>query len=348
MRILNIAAATLLAATAFTTVAQARDEIRIVGSSTVYPFTTAVAENFGKKTGMKTPVVESTGTGGGMKLFCAGIGDANPDFTNASRQIKKSEFDDCAKNGVTDIVEVKVGFDGLSFAQSKNAPDVAFTKQQLFLALAKEVPGKDGKLVANPYKMWNEIDPALPATKIEVLGPPTTSGTRDSFAELVLEKGAESIESLAAMKKADAKAFEGVWKSVREDGAYVEAGENDNLIVQKLQANKDAFGIFGYSFLEENASTIKGASVEGSVPTYETIASGDYKVSRPLYIYAKKQNAGTTKGMAEFLAEYVSKEALGADGYLADKGLVTLPDDQAAVSAAVVKDMTVMKADGLK
>ena len=348
MRVLNIAAATLLAATAFTTVAQARDEIRIVGSSTVYPFTTAVAENFGKKSGMKTPVVESTGTGGGMKLFCAGIGDANPDFTNASRQIKKSEFDDCAKNGVTDIVEVKVGFDGLSIAQSKDAPDVAFTKQQLFLALAKEVPGKDGKLIANPYNMWNEIDPALPATKIEVLGPPTTSGTRDSFAELVLEKGAESIETLAALKKSDAKAFEGVWKSVREDGAYVEAGENDNLIVQKLQANKDAFGIFGYSFLEENASTIKGASVEGSVPTYETIASGDYKVSRPLYIYAKKQNVATTKGIAEFLAEYVSKEALSEDGYLADKGLVTLPEDQAAVSEATVKDMIVMKADGLK
>jgi phosphate transport system substrate-binding protein len=348
MRILNIAAATLLAATAFTTVAQARDEIRIVGSSTVYPFTTAVAENFGKKTGMKTPVVESTGTGGGMKLFCAGLGDANPDFTNASRQIKKSEFDDCAKNGVTEIVEVKVGFDGLSIAQSKDAADVAFTKQQLFLALAKEVPGKDGKLIANPYKMWNEIDPALPATKIEVLGPPTTSGTRDSFAELVLKEGAKKFETIAALEKSDAKAFDAIWKAVREDGAYVEAGENDNLIVQKLQANKDAFGIFGYSFLEENASTIKGASVEGSVPTYETIASGDYKVSRPLFIYAKKQNMETTKGMAEFLAEYVSKEALGADGYLADKGLVTLPDDQAAASAATVKDMTVMKADGLK
>jgi phosphate transport system substrate-binding protein len=344
MRILNIAAASLLAATAFSSGAFARDQIRIVGSSTVYPFTTAVAEAFGKASG-KTPVVESTGTGGGMKLFCAGVGEDKPDFTNASRKIKKSEFEDCVKNGVTDIVEVKVGYDGLTIAQSKDAPDVAFTKTQIFLALAKEIPGVDGKLVANPYKMWNEIDPALPATKIEVLGPPPTSGTRDSFAELVMDKGAEGIESLAALKKADAKAFEKVWKSIREDGAYVEAGENDNLIVQKLQANKDAFGIFGYSFMEENAATIKGASVEGAVPTYETIASGDYKVSRPLFIYAKKQHVGVIPGMAEFLAEYTSDAALGEDGYLAAKGLVTLPEDQAKATKEAVASMAVLKAD---
>ncbi len=344
MRVLNIVAAALLAATAFSTSALARDQIRIVGSSTVYPFTTAVAEAFGKASG-KTPVVESTGTGGGMKLFCAGVGEDKPDFTNASRKIKKSEFEDCVKNGVTDIVEVKVGYDGLTIAQSKDAPDVAFTKKQIFLALAKEIPGADGKLVANPYKMWNEIDPALPATKIEVLGPPPTSGTRDSFAELVMDKGAEGIESLAALKKSDAKAFEKVWKSIREDGAYVEAGENDNLIVQKLQANKDAFGIFGYSFMEENAATIKGASVEGAVPTYETIASGDYKVSRPLFIYAKKQHVGVIPGMAEFLAEYTSDAALGEDGYLAAKGLVTLPEDQAKATKEAVASMAVLKAD---
>ena len=347
MKILNLAAATLLAATAFATVAHARDEIRIVGSSTVYPFTTAVAEAFGKASG-KTPVVESTGTGGGMKLFCAGVGEANPDFTNASRAIKKSEFEECVKNGVTDIVEVKVGFDGLTIAQSKEAPDVALTKTQIFLALAKEIPGADGKLVANPYKMWNEIDPALPATKIEVLGPPPTSGTRDSFAELVMEKGAEGIESLAALKKEDAKAFEKVWKSIREDGAYVEAGENDNLIVQKLQANKDAFGVFGFSFLEENAATIKGASVEGVVPTYESIAAGEYKVARPLFIYAKKQHVGVIPGMAEFLAEYTSDAALGEDGYLGAKGLVTLPEDQLKATKEAVASMTVLKADGLK
>ncbi len=347
MRVLNIAAATLLAATAFATVAQARDEIRIVGSSTVYPFTTAVAEAFGKASG-KTPVVESTGTGGGMKLFCAGVGEAHPDFTNASRAMKKSEFEDCVKNGVAEVVEVKVGFDGLTLAQSKEAADIVLTKNQIFLALAKEIPGADGKLVANPNKMWSDIDPSLPATKIEVLGPPPTSGTRDSFVELVMEKGAEKIESLAAMKKADAKAFEKVWKSIREDGAYVEAGENDNLIVQKLQANKDAFGIFGFSFLEENAATIKGASIDGAVPSYETVASGDYKVSRPLFVYAKKAHVGVIPGMAEFLAEYTSDAALGEDGYLAAKGLITLPADQLKATKDAVAAMTPLAADALK
>ena len=263
-------AASLLALTAG--VAEARDQIRIVGSSTVYPFTTAVAEQFGKTAGMKTPVVESTGTGGGMKLFCAGVGADHPDFTNASRQIKKSEFEDCAKNGVTDIVEIKVGFDGLTVANSKAGPDLTFTKQQIFLALAKEVPDKDGKLVANPYKNWNDIDPSLPDEKIEVLGPPPTSGTRNSFVELVMEPGAAKIDSLKALKKSDAKAFEKVWKSIREDGAYIDAGENDNLIVQKLEANPAAVGIFGYSFLEENPNKIKGATIDGVAPSYETIA----------------------------------------------------------------------------
>ncbi len=323
----------------------ARDQIRIVGSSTVYPFTTAVAEAFGKSSGMKTPVVESTGTGGGFKLFCEGAGEDTPDFTNASRPIKKSEFEACQKNGVTDIVEVKVGFDGLTVATAAGAPDVALTKQQLFMALAKQVPDKEGKLVDNPYKMWNEIDPSLPATKIEVLGPPPTSGTRDSFAELVLEKGADTFESLAALKKSDAKAFETVWKSIRTDGAYVEAGENDNLIVQKLEANPDAFGIFGFSFLEENEGKIKAVKVEGQVPTFETIASGDYKVARPLFVYVKKQHVGEVPGMAEFLAEYTSAKAMGDEGYLADKGLIPLPAEEAATSANTVKDLTALTAD---
>jgi phosphate transport system substrate-binding protein len=349
MKLLKITLAGLLAATAFgATAYAARDQIRIVGSSTVYPFTTAVAEEFGKASGMKTPVVESTGTGGGMKLFCAGAGEDTPDFTNASRQIKKSEFEDCAKNGVTDIVEIKVGFDGLSLAHSKDSAEFALTKQQVFQALAKEVPGADGKLVANPYKTWADIDPSLPATKIEVLGPPPTSGTRDSFAELVMEKGAEKFETLAAMKKDDAKAFEKVWKSIREDGAYVEAGENDNLIVQKLEANKDAVGIFGFSFLEENASMIKGLTMDGVAPTYETIASGEYKVSRPLYVYAKKAHVGVIPGMAEFVAEYVSDKAIGEDGYLADKGLITLPGEDAKMSAAAAVAMEVLKGDALK
>ena len=323
----------------------ARDQIRIVGSSTVYPFTTAVAEAFGKAAGMKTPVVESTGTGGGFKLFCEGVGENFPDFTNASRAIKKSEFETCAKNGVTDIVEIKVGFDGLTIASAASAPDVNFTKQQIFMALAKQVPDKDGKLVDNPYKMWNEIDPSLPAQKIEVLGPPPTSGTRDSFAELVLEKGAEAFDSLKAMKKEDAKAFEGVWKTIRTDGAYVEAGENDNLIVQKLQANPNAFGVFGFSFLEENEGKIKGARIEGVAPSFETVSDASYKVARPLFIYAKKQHVGAVPGMAEFVAEYTSGKAMGDEGYLADKGLIPLPADQAGAAADVAKNLTTLTAD---
>ncbi len=336
---------TLSALTIAATPALARDQIRIVGSSTVYPFTTAVAENFGKASGMKTPVVESTGTGGGFKLFCAGVGEDTPDFTNASRAIKKSEFETCVKNGVTDIVEIKVGFDGLTVANAATGPDASFTKQQIFMALAKQVPDKDGKLIDNPYTMWNEIDAALPAEKIEVLGPPPTSGTRDSFAELVMEKGAEKFESLAALKKSDAKAFEAVWKTMRTDGGYVEAGENDNLIVQKLEANPKACGVFGFSFLEENQGKIKGAKVEGELPTFETVSSGAYKVARPLFIYVKKQHVGTVPGMAEFIAEYTSTKALGEDGYLADKGLIPLPGADVEASAATAKDLVALTPD---
>jgi phosphate transport system substrate-binding protein len=341
--LLTVAALTIAA-----TPALARDQIRIVGSSTVYPFTTAVAENFGKATGMKTPVVESTGTGGGFKLFCAGVGEDHPDFTNASRAIKKSEFETCQKNGVTEIVEIKVGFDGLTVANAAAGPEASFTKQQIFLALAKQVPDKDGKLIDNPFTMWNEIDPSLPAEQIEVLGPPPTSGTRDSFAELVMEKGAESIESMAALKKADAKAFEAMWKTMRTDGKYVEAGENDNLIVQKLEANPKAFGVFGFSFLEANEGKIKGAKIEGEVPSFESVSSGTYKVARPLFVYVKKQHLGTIPGMAEFVAEYTSSKALGEDGYLADKGLIPLPSDQVESSAAAAKDMVILTADKLK
>ncbi len=341
----------LLAASALVLIAApgiARDQIRIVGSSTVYPFTTAVAEAFGKSSGMKTPVVESTGTGGGMKLFCAGVGEDTPDFTNASRQIKKAEFEDCAKNGVNDIVEIKVGYDGLSLAQSKTAKDMMLTKQQVFRALAKDIPGPDGKMIANPNKMWSDVDPSLPATKIEVLGPPPTSGTRDSFAELVMEVGAASLDPLKQLKKDDTKAFDKVWKAMREDGAFVEAGENDNLIVQKLQANPDAVGIFGFSFLEENESTLKGIEVDGVAPSYEAIAGGEYKVARPLFVYAKKQHVGQVPGMAEFVAEYVSDKAIGEDGYLAAKGLVALPGDEAEKSRAMALAMEPMKPDALK
>ena len=317
--------------------AQSRDQIRIVGSSTVYPFTTAAAEQFGKGGQFKTPVVESTGTGGGLKLFCAGVGAGHPDAANASRAIKKSEFDDCAKNGVTDIIELKIGFDGIVIANSKKGPDFAVTREQLFRALAKEVPGADGKPVANTAKTWSDIDPSLPAEKIEVLGPPPTSGTRDAFLELVMEKGAEKIASLAALKKSDSKAFDKVWKTLREDGAYIDAGENDNLIVQKLEANPKAVGIFGYSFLEENASQIKGASIEGKAPTFEGIADGSYKVSRPLFVYFKKQHIGVIPGLKEFLAEYASDKAMGEEGYLGEKGLVPLPKEVAKSSEDAAK-----------
>jgi phosphate transport system substrate-binding protein len=340
---LALAAAGILTAST----AEARDQIRIVGSSTVYPFTTAVAEQFGKTSKLKTPVVESTGTGGGMKLFCAGIGVEHPDATNASRRIKKSEFEQCQKAGVKDIVEITVGYDGISLAQSKEGPAIKITLAQLFLAIAKEVPGPDGKLVANPNKVWSDIDKSLPNIKIEVLGPPPTSGTRDAMHELLLEPGAEQIPALVALKKADAKAFEKAWKSIREDGAYVEAGENDNVIVQKLVANKNAFGIFGYSFLEENAAKLRGVPLNGVEPTYDNIASGKYKGSRLLYVYVKKQHVGTVPGLDKFVAEYVSAKAIGEDGYLAKKGLVPLPKAEADTVRKSVIDLKPMTADPL-
>ena len=305
--------------------AEARDQIRVVGSSTVYPFTTAVAEQFGKTSGMKTPVVESTGTGGGMKLFCAGVGESHPDVTNASRRMKKGEFEQCQKNGVKDIVELNIGFDGLTVAQSKAGTPIKLTLPQLLLAVAKEVPGPDGKLIANPNKNWSDIDKSLPNVKIEILGPPPTSGTRDSFHELLLEKGAEQIPALAALKKSDSKAFDKVWKTLREDGVYVEAGENDNVIVAKLEANKNAFGVFGYSFLEENSAKLRGVPLNGVAPEFENITSGKYPGARRMYVYIKKQHVGAVPGIDKFAAEYVSVKALGEDGYLAKKGLVTLP-----------------------
>jgi phosphate transport system substrate-binding protein len=349
MKIATIAGACALATTGLLSAgsAEARDQIRIVGSSTVYPFTTTVAEQFGKASGMKTPVVESTGTGGGMKLFCAGVGVNHPDATNASRRMKKNEFADCQKNGVKDIVEINIGFDGLTVAQSKQGAPIKLTLAQLFLALAKEVPGPDGKLIANPYKTWSDIDKSLPGIKIEVLGPPPTSGTRDSLHELFMEKGAEQIPALAALKKSDVKAFDKAWKTLREDGAYVEAGENDNVIVQKLEANKNAFGIFGYSFLEENTAKLRGVALDGVVPEFENITSGKYKGARRMYVYIKKQHVGVVPGIDKFAAEYVSNKAIGEDGYLAKKGLVTLPKKEVEAVRKDVTGMVPMKADPL-
>jgi phosphate transport system substrate-binding protein len=338
-----VAVATAAGSIGLSSGALARDQIRIVGSSTVYPFTTAVAEQFGKSGAGKTPVVESTGTGGGMKLFCAGVGEGHPDLTNASRAMKKSEFEECQKNGVKDIVEIKVGIDGLTIAHSKAGPPIKLTMEQVFLALAAQVPDKDGKLVDNPHKNWSDIDPSLPKTKIEVLGPPPTSGTRDSFHELFMEVGAKKVEGLKELQK-DAKAFEKVWKSIRKDGAFVEAGENDNVIVQKLEANKNAYGIFGYSFLEENTAKLKGVPIDGVEPAYDSISSGKYKGARPLFVYVKKQHVGLVPGIDKFVAEYTSSKALSKDGYLARKGLVSLPKADLDKVMADGKSMKVLAA----
>ena len=301
--------------------AEARDQIRIVGSSTVFPFSTAVAEQFGKTTDFKTPVVESTGSGGGMKLFCSGVGLEHPDITNASRRIKSSEFENCAANGIG-ITEVKVGFDGIVLAHSKNGPEINLTKEQIFLALAKDVP-VDGKLVANPYTRWSQIDASLPDVEIEVLGPPPTSGTRDAFVELAMEEGAESFDEIKALDK---DGFKAVAHTMREDGAFIEAGENDNLIVQKLEANPNALGIFGFSFLDQNTDKLIGAEIGGVAPEFENIASGDYGISRSLYFYVKQQHVGVVPGIAEFVAEFTDENAWGPDGYLVDKGLIPLPE----------------------
>jgi phosphate transport system substrate-binding protein len=292
----------------------------------VFPFTTAVAEKLGQGGQFKTPVVESTGTGGGMKLFCSGVGENTPDFTNASRAIKDSELEGCKAAGVTPV-EIQVGFDGIVFANSKAGAAVDLTKDQIFKALAKNV-AVDGKVVANPYVNWSDVDASLPATKIEVLGPPPTSGTRDAFVELVMLEACQD-EVKAANEKGCGE--------VREDGAFIEAGENDNLIVQKLEANANAFGVFGFSFLDQNADKLQGHKIDGVEPTFENIASGDYGVSRSLFIYAKKEHVGVIPGMAEFIAEYTSDGAWGPDGYLADKGLIPLPDAMRASVAEAAK-----------
>lgn len=322
----------------------ARDYISVVGSSTVYPFSTVVAERFGKSTQFKTPKVESTGSGGGLKLFCQGVGVQFPDIANASRRIKESEVKLCADNGVTEVVEVLIGYDGIVIGNSNSAAKMTLTTKDLFLALAKEVPNPNGTptLVENPYTTWKQVNASLPDRKIEVLGPPPTSGTRDAFAELALEGGCKKIDWIAALNKkskaakkaGDAKLskelknqYKSICHTVREDGPFIEAGENDNLIVQKLNANTNLLGIFGFSFLDQNIDTIQGTKINGFEPTFDSIADGDYPVSRPLYFYAKKAHVGVIPGMKEFLAEFTSNKAFGEEGYLTEKGMIPLGDD---------------------
>jgi len=305
----------------------ARDHISIVGSSTVYPFATVVVERFGKTSSFKTPTVESTGSGGGLKLFCAGVGVEHPDIANASRRIKKSEYELCQKNGVREIVEVKIGYDGIAIANSKKGAKFSLELRDLFLALAKNVPDPKGgeRVIENPYKTWKEVNPTLPNQKIEVLGPPPTSGTRDAFAELALEGGCRSFKWIAALKEKDKKAYKKVCHTIREDGAYIEAGENDNLIVQKLHANPNALGVFGFSFLDQNLDKVQGSSIQGVQPRFESIADGSYPVSRPLYFYVKKAHINVIPGIKEYLSEFTSEKAWGDEGYLADRGLIPMP-----------------------
>jgi phosphate transport system substrate-binding protein len=316
----------LLATVVVAGTAQARDQIRIVGSSTVYPFSTRVAEEFGRTTRFNTPVVESTGTGGGFKLFCDGVGVGTADISNASRAIKKSEVENCAKNGVKEITEVKIGYDGIVLANSKDAPRMNITLGQLYLALAKDVPDGKGGFKPNPHKKWSDVDPSLPNGNIEVLGPPPTSGTRDAFAELAMEGGCDKIPAMAELKKTNEAKHKAICQAIREDGAYIEAGENDVLIVRKLEGNKNAFGIFGYSFLEQNTDKVQGSLIDGIADDYDNISSGKYPISRSLYFYVKKAHVGVIPGIKEFIAEFTSDKAWGPDGYLADKGLIALPN----------------------
>jgi len=352
--------------------ASARDYISIVGSSTVYPFATVVVEQFGKTTSFKTPKVESTGSGGGLKLFCAGIGVQHPDITNASRRIKSSEVQDCEKNGVKEIVEIKIGYDGIAVANSKKSKLYNLSRKDIYLALAHKIIGPDGKLINNPHKTWKDVNASLPDTKIEVLGPPPTSGTRDAFNELAMGGGAKKIADLktlrglkrgsqelkdmmaklgvpmsiwTAYEKKKGKApkgkdiFKQVAYGIREDGAFIEAGENDNLIVQKLEANPKALGVFGFSFLDQNLDKVQGSIIDGVGPTFESIADNSYPISRPLYFYVKKAHVGVIPGVKEFLLEFTSEKASGEEGYLSERGLIPMPEEERGKFALDAKNL---------
>lgn len=324
----NIALSTCVAGTLTALqpgVAMARDQVRIVGSSTVYPFSTIVAERFGNRGKFKTPVIESTGTGGGMKLFCQGVGSGHPDISNASREMKSSEWENCQKNGVKDIIEVAFGNDGIAFANNINSGKLNLTRKQLWLALAEHGP--------KPQK-WSEIDPALPDSKITVLVPPPTSGTRDAWNSLVMKKGCPDD-----VREKDKKAC----KVLREDGAAVEAGENDTLIVQKLEANPDAFGIFGFSYLENNRDKIQAATIEGVEISLDSIQDYSYPIARPLFFYVKKAHIGVIPGLQEYLTEFTAEDAIGDEGYLIDTGLVPLEPGQRSKLRATAMNLGTMQ-----
>ncbi|MGB2465651.1 MAG: PstS family phosphate ABC transporter substrate-binding protein [Porticoccaceae bacterium] len=328
------------------TSSMARESIEVVGSSTVYPFSTVVAERYGRASGQLTPKIESTGSGGGMKLFCSGVGTNYPDITNSSRRMKSSEFKKCQANGVKEVIEVQVGYDGIVIANSVESAPVELSRKDIFLALAAQVPGAvEGELIDNPYTTWKQVNSALPDTAIEVLGPPPTSGTRDAFAELALEGGCKKFAWIKAMKKTDKSAYKALCHTIREDGAYIEAGENDNLIVQKLQANPAALGIFGFSFLDQNADKVQGANIESVEPTFESIADKSYPISRPLYFYVKKAHVGVVPGIEGYLKEFTSERAWGEDGYLAEKGMIPLPLEERKAMAKNTRSLVPMTGD---
>ncbi|PHR16398.1 MAG: phosphate ABC transporter substrate-binding protein [Sphingopyxis sp.] len=318
-----------------------RDQIRIVGSSTVFPFAKAVSENFVNSGTYKAPVLESTGTGAGMSLFCSGVGADTPDIENASRRMKASEFDLCQTNGVTDIVEITVGIDGIAVAQSKEGPGFALTPKQIYEAIAAKPYGKE-----NTSEKWSDIDPSLPSIPISVYGPPSTSGTRDALTELIMEVGCKTDSATKALKDSNKDQYEAICHEIRTDGPYLDAGENDNLIVQKLKANPNAVGIFGYSFLEENLDTVRGISISGVEPTYDAIASGEYPGARPLYIYVKKQHVGVIPGIQEYVTEFV--KAGTGDGYLVKAGLIASPEATHASMLEAAKNLPPLTKDVLE
>lgn len=317
-----------------------RDVVRAVGSSTVYPFATAVAEQVGKETG-KAPVIESTGTGAGMKLFCAGVGVQHPDIEDASRRMKASEYKDCVANGVNEVVEIQVGIDGIAFAEASEGPNMKLTPLDVYKALAANPFGEP-----NTAKTWKDVNPDLPNIPILVYGPPTTSGTRDALAELILESGCKTDKDTLALKETEKDRFKAICTQIREDGPYVDSGENDNLIVQKIAQNPKAIGVFGYSFLEENADKLKGIPMSGIEPTYESISNFSYPGARPLYIYVKKAHVGPIKGLKEYVMEWT--KAWGPDGYLKDKGMVISPADVRAKNAEIAENMTPLDPSVLK
>ncbi|MFO7718786.1 MAG: PstS family phosphate ABC transporter substrate-binding protein [Thermodesulfobacteriota bacterium] len=335
-RVVSYALAVAMVLTIGLGTAAARDQIRIVGSSTVYPFASYVSEEFGATTDYPTPVIESTGSGGGLKLFSEGPGLDTPDISNASRQMKPSEFERCQENGVQDIVQVVVGYDGIAVAFNSDNPDLELTREELTLAVAAEVP-QDGKLVKNPYTHWDQINSDLPHREILVYGPPTSSGTRDAFEELVMEAASE-----------DMSGYGGGYTKIRQDGGYVPAGENDNLIVQKLTKNKEALGIFGYSFLEENSDRLKGAKIDGVAPKPEAISSGDYPVSRSLFFYVKKAHLGKVDGMEEYVDLFLSEKMIGDMGYLKGIGLIPLPKEEREAQRANWENRTNLQLSDLK